>query len=186
MNLSPSGESLVGAVNRAGDSEAARELAKHVFEILQPEERVLEVAETTATGSVTALCITNKRILLHEGNGRKGAKLTEFSLDGVTRFDFRNFNEITLKVSKFNRFAEYPGLGPRGAARLAHAVKWIRTAREARSSRLPQRKREIAETFKNWQQAKKQVDAHPNWDEATRDIVLNESTQEPYWHHFKN
>ena len=181
MNQPLSHASLHDAVGRAGDSEPVRELAKNVFEVLTPEEIVLEIAETTTTGAVTGMCITNQRILLHEGNKKGNPTLSELPLEGITRFDFRFDKEITLKVSKFSHFIEYHGIGHQGAARLAHAIKWIRTMRETRSPRMPRRAKTIDEMFTSWQNAVAQVQQHSDWDPAFKEMTLNESISGPFW-----
>lgn len=118
---------MQAAAERAGlaHSQQAEILFRVAMELeanLTQGEYVLELAETTAPGFHALAAITNRRLLIGTGPGAQ----QEIPLTAVTNWRELTHPTLGLELQLVDSPHVVSGLGPKGLARLQHALVWVK------------------------------------------------------------
>ena len=117
---------MQAAAERAGlahsqQAEILFRVARELEANLAQGEYVLELAETTAPGFHSLAAITNRRLLIGTGPGAQ----QEIPLAAVTGWREIPQPTLGLELQFFDSHQVVSGLGPKGLARLQHALAWV-------------------------------------------------------------
>lgn len=138
-------EFLDAAIQRAGNSDVIAAFSGAVLKLLEEGEVVLEAAETTAPGHLTALFATNRRVILFENLDtiREARYSTITHLSGTTQGD------MALELSIFDRTVKWEGFGERGLRRIINAFVWAKHQYAPHGgTRMPEHK--VGDIFREW------------------------------------
>ncbi|WP_257202238.1 hypothetical protein [Corynebacterium cystitidis] len=113
------------ALARAQGDYIATSVVNDVVSVCRPDEVVLEVAQCTHPGFESACVATNRHLFLGVGPGQ----LDVVDLDLVTSVSALDDDTLPSAHSVEVRAMAAPlvwhGFGPRGVARIVHAVEWV-------------------------------------------------------------
>lgn len=160
------------AMARAGSPPAAAAVVAAVAEASEPQEYVLEVAVTTATGNLTACVVTTHRVFVGEQPG----VLAVIDLDSLTGASIASTDqgEIALEMHSMEGTARWVGFNPNGVQRILYGITFAQDelARRRRVHRPPAT---ITELFERW----RNVPQGPGSPEAR--AALRSTPRGPEW-----
>lgn len=130
MNDDLRGRYVRSAMERAGSPPQAAGVVAAVAEAAAPDEYVLEIASTTASGELTACVTTTQRLYVGEGPG----ELVYVDLDALTSADGATTEEgeLALVMRAMDGTAHWIGFGENGLQRILHAVEFAMEDRARR------------------------------------------------------
>lgn len=116
-----------GAVERAGSTDTVTRHVDRISAVLEPGETVLEIAETTAPGRLTAVFATDRRLLMPDHE-----TIHSVRYDSITQFyGVRGEGEeSTLKFGILHCQYAWVGFSTRGLRRILHAYQSTRRPHE--------------------------------------------------------
>lgn len=170
------GESY-GIQSRSTNPDNVIKVLNDVAAALQPEEFVLEIADTTDPGFHSALVVTNYRILIGTGPG----SLKSIALDLITGVRSTYEPDLILILHSFGGTYVIRGLGAKGLGRIVHALGWVASyVVEPPESFQPQHR--LPDLFQDWMEAQRNFHDQPGLTEEEMGEQLRQILADKRWY----
>lgn len=170
------GESY-GIQSRSTNPDSVIKVLNDVAAALQPEELVLEIADTTDPGFHSALVVTNYRILIGTGPG----SLKSIALDLITGVRSAYDPDLILILHSFGGSYTVRGLGAKGLGRIVHALGWVASyVVEPPESFQPQN--QLPDLFQSWMEAQHTFHEQPELTEDEMGERLRQILADKRWY----
>lgn len=146
-------EFMQGALQRAGNSDVVAAFTTPMQALLEKGEVVLEAAETTAPGHLTAVFATNRRVVLFVNL----ETVREARYENITHVSGTSAGDMALELSIFDRTVKWEGFGQRGLRRIISAVTWAKHEYAPHGNRSKPSDHMYRDIFSPWMKARREL-----------------------------